>query len=110
MKLSRFYIAIPALLLASALSLQAQSETDAFRLSQTGLAGSARYQALAGAFTALGGDLSAIAYNPAATAVFQKKIQGLFTGFKVHNHALAVKVPLGSKAIGATQIAVVGYV
>lgn len=70
MKLSRFYIAIPALLLASALSLQAQSETDAFRLSQTGLAGSARYQALAGAFTALGGDLSAIAYNPAATAVF----------------------------------------
>ena len=76
MKLSRFYIAIPALLLASALSLQAQSETDAFRLSQTGLAGSARYQALAGAFTALGGDLSAIAYNPAATAVF---LLGVYT-------------------------------
>lgn len=72
MKIRNCYIVLSLLFFSATLSVSAQSETDAFRLSQKALSGTARYESLAGAFTALGGDLSAIAYNPAATAVFRK--------------------------------------
>ena len=52
------------------LSLNAQSLNDALRYSQTSLAGSARFNALSGAFGALGGELSAISINPAGSSVF----------------------------------------
>jgi len=52
------------------LSLNAQSLNDALRYSQTSLSGSARFSALSGAFGALGGELSAISVNPAASSVF----------------------------------------
>ena len=52
------------------LSLNAQSLNDALRYSQTSLSGSARFNALSGAFGALGGELSAISVNPAASSVF----------------------------------------
>jgi len=52
------------------LSMNAQSLNDALRYSQTSLSGSARYNALSGAFGALGGELSSISINPAASSVF----------------------------------------
>ena len=52
------------------LSLSAQSLNDALRYSQTSLAGSARFNALSGAFGSLGGELSAISINPAGSSVF----------------------------------------
>ena len=52
------------------LSLNAQSLNDALRYSQTSLAGSARFNALSGAFGSLGGELSAISINPAGSSVF----------------------------------------
>ena len=52
------------------LSLSAQTLNDALRYSQTSLAGSARFNALSGAFGALGGELSAISINPAGSSVF----------------------------------------
>ena len=52
------------------LSLNAQSLNDALRYSQTSLSGSARFSALSGAFGALGGELSAISVNPAASSIF----------------------------------------
>ena len=51
-------------------SVQAQNITDAYRYSSEELNGTARFQALSGAFGALGGDLSAITVNPASSAVF----------------------------------------
>lgn len=52
--------------------VKAQSETDAYRLSQTDpLNGSARFQALGGAFAALGGDPSSVTQNPAGIGVFR---------------------------------------
>ena len=51
-------------------SLNAQSLNDVIRYSQTSLSGSARFNALSGAFGALGGELSAISINPAASSVF----------------------------------------
>ena len=50
--------------------MSAQSLNDALRYSQTSLSGSARYNALSGAFGALGGELSSISINPAASSVF----------------------------------------
>ncbi|MCL6218436.1 OmpP1/FadL family transporter [Zunongwangia pacifica] len=50
--------------------LKAQDITDAFRYSHTNLKGTARFQAMSGAFGALGGDISAIGINPASSAVF----------------------------------------
>ena len=52
------------------LSVNAQSLNDALRYNQTSLSGSARYNALSGAFGALGGELSSISINPAASSVF----------------------------------------
>jgi long-subunit fatty acid transport protein len=50
--------------------LQAQDIVDGLRYSNDLTTGTARFNAMSGAFGALGGDLSAIAINPAASAVF----------------------------------------
>lgn len=51
------------------INTQAQDITDAFRYGNTELKGSARFQAMSGAFGALGGDISAIPHNPASSSV-----------------------------------------
>ncbi len=51
--------------------LEAQNEVDALRYGQQENLGTARYVAMGGAFAALGGDLSSIKENPAATAVYR---------------------------------------
>ena len=50
----------------------AQNEEDALRYSLTKLSGTARYTAMGGAFTALGGDLSSVSLNPAAIGVYRR--------------------------------------
>ena len=50
--------------------VQAQSVGEVVRYATEQLNGSARYQAMGGAFGALGGDLSAISNNPAGSTVF----------------------------------------
>ena len=49
----------------------AQNVDDALRYSQIFYGGTARFMSMGGAFTALGGDLSAISLNPAGTGVFR---------------------------------------
>ena len=51
-------------------NLYAQNIDDALRYSQNGIYGNARYTAMSGAFSALGGNMSAINDNPASGAVF----------------------------------------
>lgn len=58
--------------LVTASIANAQSIADALRLSTSDITGTARFRAMGGAFGALGGDLSAIAINPASSAVFTK--------------------------------------
>ena len=50
--------------------LVSQTLNDITYLTKTGLNGSARYTSMAGAFGALGGDLTAISNNPASSSVF----------------------------------------
>ena len=54
----------------------AQTINDVLRYSLEDIQGTARYQAMSGAFGALGGDLSALSTNPAGSAVF---LNGQFT-------------------------------
>lgn len=51
-------------------AMQAQDITDALRLGQIKTSGTARYNAMGGAFGSLGGDLSAVSDNPAGSVIF----------------------------------------
>ena len=54
----------------------AQSAIDAYRLSQPDMKGTARYMSMAGAFGALGGDLSTLSHNPAGIGVYRNSEVG----------------------------------
>jgi long-subunit fatty acid transport protein len=58
-------------------NVMAQSADEAMRYSQSNLFGTARYTSMAGAFGALGGDLSSINSNPAGSSVFNNNQFGL---------------------------------
>ena len=62
-----FFLLIIALFVSTS---NAQNITDALRYSTEALNGTARFNAMSGAFGALGGDASAIAINPAGSAIF----------------------------------------
>lgn len=53
-------------------ALFAQNEQDALRYSRIGFGGTARFSSMAGAFGAVGGDMSVMSYNPAGIALFRK--------------------------------------
>lgn len=81
------HIVLTILGMSMALTTQAQNIDDALRYAQTNINGTARFRAMGGAFTALGGDLSAISINPASSAVF---INNQF-GFTLSNYSLKNK-------------------
>ena len=60
-----------ALLVGLTLSATAQNEVDALRYSQVTFGGTARFNALSGAFGALGGDLSVTSVNPAGLSIYR---------------------------------------
>ncbi|MFI2742634.1 OmpP1/FadL family transporter [Zhouia sp. PK063] len=63
-------ILFTAAIFVAAYTTNAQTIDDVANIGTTDLQGTARFQALSGAFGALGGDLSAININPAGSAVF----------------------------------------
>ncbi len=65
-------IGIMSAIILATFSLFSQNEFDGIRLLNNDISGTARYTAMAGAFSALGGDASAIKDNPAALGVFRK--------------------------------------
>lgn len=67
----RKLIIATGLVIGSLLSMNGQSIDEAFRYSQLFYGGTARFQAMGGAFTSLGGDLSVLSQNPAGLAVFR---------------------------------------
>jgi len=68
MKRSIFFILIA--LFISVYSF-GQGEMDAYRMSKTDLSGTARGQAMGGAFGALGGDVTGVAINPAGIGIYR---------------------------------------
>lgn len=73
--MTRIYFSI--ILVFAFKTLYAQNTTDALRYGNDNINGTARFNAMAGAFGALGGDLSAMATNPAGSAVFLQNSFGL---------------------------------
>ncbi len=69
-KIHLFLFSLISILWAN--NIFAQSETDSYRIAQEELFGTARYRAMAGAFTSLGGDPSSIMQNPAGIAVYHQ--------------------------------------
>ena len=67
-KIKLFALIFSALLTSS--NVLAQSVGEVARYASEQLNGSARYQAMGGAYGALGGDLSSISNNPAGSSVF----------------------------------------
>lgn len=66
----------------------AQNVDDVLRYSTENLQGTARFQGMAGAFGALGGDLSALNINPAGSAVFNNSILSVSASyFKVNTES-----------------------
>lgn len=72
----KIYIPILATGLLPAI-MSAQSATDAYNLSQYDLRGTARFMSMAGAFGALGGDLSSLSQNPAGIGIYRSHEIGI---------------------------------
>jgi hypothetical protein len=53
-------------------SASAQNDIDAMRYSQLSFKGTARFAAMGGSMSALGGDISCLSFNPAGIAVYRK--------------------------------------
>lgn len=70
-------ILLTSVLGISAMMLSAQSAVDAYQLSQTDLKGTARSMSMAGAFGALGGDLSSLNQNPGGIGIYRSSEIGL---------------------------------
>jgi len=83
------YLYIAALSLAAMTSYaqqDANTPSDAVRLAQDNLTGTARFRAMSGAFGAVGGDLSALNVNPAGSAIFNfNSGTGSLTSYNVNN-------------------------
>lgn len=63
----------------------AQSVTSAYSISQHDLRGTARFMSMAGAFGALGGDLSVLSQNPGGIGVYRSNDVGITLGLDVQN-------------------------
>lgn len=63
--------------LAASIAAHGQSSVDAYSISQSDLRGTARYMSMAGAFGALGADLSSLNSNPAGIGVYRGSQIGL---------------------------------
>lgn len=63
----------------------AQGVTQAYQISQQELRGTARFMSMAGAFGALGGDLSCLAQNPGGIGIYRNSDIGFTLGLDIHD-------------------------
>ncbi len=66
-----------AAIAATPMLLSAQSAAEAYQMSQPDMKGTARFMGMAGAFGALGGDLSTLNQNPAGIGVYRSSEVGI---------------------------------
>ncbi|WP_372974251.1 OmpP1/FadL family transporter [Muriicola sp.] len=94
----------------SCLALTAQNIDDVLRYSTENLQGTARFQGMAGAFGALGGDMSSLNINPAGSAVFANSLFTI-TGANYHqNNESTYFGSLGSEVRNSVDISQLGGV
>ena len=76
-------IFLASILAVAGLTANAQNAYDAANFTQTDLNGSARYVGMGGALNALGGDISVMSSNPAATGLYRRSDIGLSLGGQI---------------------------
>ena len=76
---------ILALLLCAPAMAMGQSAIDAMQLTQPDFKGTARFMSMGGAYTALGGDLSAMSQNPAGIGVYRTSDIGITLDINFQN-------------------------
>ena len=79
---------------------------DNLRLSQTELRGSSRFQSMAGAFGALGGDISSLSQNPAGIGVYRSSDVSLTLSLDLNS----AKTPSLTESNTRFNVNNVGYV
>lgn len=103
------YILTYSLLLAS-FGAFAQNYTDALRYSRMQYLGTARFNAMGGSFGALGGDLSAISINPAATGLYRNSEFTFTTALSIYDMESTYNGNFGEDSRGNFNIGNIGYV
>jgi hypothetical protein len=103
------HILIYSFLLAS-IGAFAQNYTDALRFSRMQYLGTARFNAMGGSFGALGGDLSAITVNPAATGVYRNSEFTFTSALSIRDMESTYNGSLGEDSRGNFNIGNIGYV
>ncbi len=78
--------------LGSVLSAGAQSAIDAYNMSSNQLRGTARFVAMGGAFTSLGGDISTMSQNPAGIGVYRHSDLGFTFDISIRNYSATTDV------------------
>ncbi len=86
-----------------------QNLDDALRYSQLNYQGTARFAAMGGAFTALGGDLSAVALNPASSALI-RNFEFAFTPQLSYNNATTSFTATTDDFVSRMSLAQIGFV
>ena len=71
----------------AAIGATAQTAIDAYTISPTQLRGSARFVAMGGAFTSLGGDLTCMRQNPAGLGLYRTSDIGFTFDISIRNYA-----------------------
>lgn len=100
--MKKSYIALMAATLA--VTANAQEAFDALQMSQTELRGTSRYQSMAGAFGALGGDISTLHHNPAGIGVYRSSDANVTLGLDFNSTETATntnnKTNFNAQAVG----------
>ncbi len=104
----RFYInCIVVLFVGLAIPSQAQTELEALLYSRTTATGSARSQGMAGAFSAVGADMTAATLNPAGLALYRRSEFTITPAFRLNSSD--VSYLNGSNNISETNFGVNGF-
>ncbi len=93
-------------------SLYAQEMLDAYKYSQNDLHGTARFSSMAGAFGALGGDISTMATNPAGIGIYRSSevVATLnLSSIKANSDLSGSKIDQSKTKFNFDNIAYVGY-
>lgn len=102
---------ILALLTSAPLLVNAQGATDAYTLSQNDLKGTARFMSMAGAFGALGGDVSTLNQNPAGIGIYRNSDLGISLDFNSQSSNVRDKgIDYGNSSNFVFNVNNVGYV
>ena len=96
-----------------ALSGYAQNDVEALRFSRNYPLGTARFSAMGGAFAALGGDLTTLAYNPAGLGVYRSGEFSVTPNLNLTNVAssyMGAKLTDSRYLMGCTNVGGVGVI